>query len=962
MNNGRNMMNTIYNRKGIFAAAAALLLSAGCTQLEFMDPVDDDAIVFAASTEYENDAVDTRTEYSGQILGSTTKYERINWISGQDKVRVICNEATNVSDHKLDYTIGTVTTQSEKSQATVTGASGVFKWNNSVTDHYFYALYPSPDMTGAPSGMVFSVADQKATVKGSIPATQTGEWVASSRTYKPNMNYAYMYAAKVQSKGSNPTSESTHVTLEFKPLVTAMEFSLVADSHFPANLPLTKVEITSGTTNLAGNFTAKLDATTSTGLSGNPSVTGGTKTLTINLPSVVLSTTDPTTFTFLALPVQQKDLTLSLTFTDGTRSLLLATDAGNITVGARKKLYIRSLGVKPDAVYHLSVTGPEAHETLDSDGSDTGHYTVISYVEYKMGSSIVTEAVPWTAEFSVDGGKSWNTNPSGWTVPNPSGNGSLTGEERSAKADANTTQSTKKWEGSKDSVASSSTDAVDLSYRNYKGELQTKRSTANCYIVSAPGWYKIPLVYGNAITNDITITKSYSNNNSNAYSLKNFLRHDGQAIKGPWIPRNDESTTSDDITVDGAILCWQDNNAISTSDTNKPFVDGDYLYFRVRSGDQYLKQGNAVIAATSGGTVVWSWHIWIMEPQKLKVMQLGSHYMLNMNLGWSDAETTIPERTLMIKVTQNTSNEEGNTEIVQNAGDVFGGNVFYQFGRKDPMGGADGHYNPLVTSGSKNYTKQNVHFEWTKKDATDSRWYKVAGNDWIRYGSLNTPARVEKNGVKTLDTYSWNTKLIDAIKNPNVFYYTSKSYNVENGISDYEYQYVPARWVAQQGYVSVSTDHKQFWGSDFYDGTWHNKRYDNLWNADATFNSDVTIAKTVYDPSPAGFKVACKAAFDELKNLDITDLGWGYAVKTTDGQRMTFPRIALRNMDGELRDQSYSGENEVFIWAGLLLPYIDDSAHYQSGCYLQWNSMEGIRTDVRKGPLSYGMSVRPEVE
>ena len=219
-------MNTIYNKIGILAAASALLLSAGCMQLELNDPAMDENIVFGASTEYENDAVETRTEYSGQILGSTTKYERINWIPGQDKVRVVCNEANGVSSHWLDYNIGSVSAQSEKSTATVTSASGESsKWDG-ANAHYFYALYPSPAQNGAPSGASIAAATgHKATVQGSIPAIQTGEWVASTRTFKPNMNYACMYAAKQQSNTNPPAT--ANVTLEFKPLVTAMSFRLL---------------------------------------------------------------------------------------------------------------------------------------------------------------------------------------------------------------------------------------------------------------------------------------------------------------------------------------------------------------------------------------------------------------------------------------------------------------------------------------------------------------------------------------------------------------------------------------------------------------------------------------------------------------------------------------------------------------------------------------------------------------
>ena len=79
---------------------------------------------------------------------------------------------------------------------------------------------------------------------------------------------------------------------------------------------------------------------------------------------------------------------------------------------------------------------------------------------------------------------------------------------------------------------------------------------------------------------------------------------------------------------------------------------------------------------------------------------------------------------------------------------------------------------------------------------------------------------------------------------------------------------------------------------------------------------------------------------------------------------MTFPRVALRDLDGDLRDDDYSGENEVFIWTASLHPYAS-SAYTDSGDYLQWNGFGGDITPevhVQLGPEAYAMSVRPIVD
>ena len=46
-----------------------------------------------------------------------------------------------------------------------------------------------------------------------------------------------------------------------------------------------------------------------------------------------------------------------------------------------------------------------------------------------------------------------------------------------------------------------------------------QRSTANSYIISAPGFYSIPLVYGNAIKDGNDNPASYQTTNSGKYIL-----------------------------------------------------------------------------------------------------------------------------------------------------------------------------------------------------------------------------------------------------------------------------------------------------------------------------------------------------------------------------------------------------------------------------------------------------------
>ena len=70
------------------------------------------------------------------------------------------------------------------------------------------------------------------------------------------MRYAYMYAA-----AKVTPSQAASVSLPFKPLITAFEFTLKSNPDFPVGSNLTKVELTAAT-NLSGSFTATLGTVT----------------------------------------------------------------------------------------------------------------------------------------------------------------------------------------------------------------------------------------------------------------------------------------------------------------------------------------------------------------------------------------------------------------------------------------------------------------------------------------------------------------------------------------------------------------------------------------------------------------------------------------------------------------------------------------------------------------------------
>ena len=238
---------------------------------------------------------------------------------------------------------------------------------------------------------------------------------------------------------------------------------------------------------------------------------------------------------------------------------------------------------------------------------------------------------------------------------------------------------------------------VDLSMVHNDGTPRAARSTANCYLVHAPGTYKVPLVYGNAIKNGNTNTLAYlSNTASNSYKLQNLVNHADENITDPWLKNHGAAP-------DGAALVWQDVNGLIASVD----IDGDFLTFTVDENN--IAEGNAVIAATMGGSVVWSWHIWV-TPETLAnttLISTGSHdyTVAPVNVGQVNTilatgtvyagskcrvRATMNGMTIEFEVTQPDYNDW--TSVIPYP------SPYYQWGRKDAMMPAIGAYDEMGAS------------------------------------------------------------------------------------------------------------------------------------------------------------------------------------------------------------------------------------------------------------------------
>ena len=265
--------------------------------------------------------------------------------------------------------------------------------------------------------------------------------------------------------------------------------------------------------------------------------------------------------------------------------------------------------------------------------------------------------------------------------------------------------------------AASPVSNVDLSMVDNAGNPRGTRTTANCYLVHAAGTYKIPLVYGNAIKNgnEKSTSSFYTTETSN--TIQRLVNHNDEGITTPWIKNQIGACPN------GAKLVWEDVKG-AISNVGIDTSDNGYLTFTVDKNN--IAEGNAVVAATLDGVIVWSWHIW-MTPETLSdfgTVDTGSHIynVASVNVGQVTGKIRANGKLYAGDLCEVKATANGVTMSFQVAAKdyAYGGSTYYnpspyyQWGRKDamyPCIGAydsDGNYINNYTSGSTVITDGSV--------------------------------------------------------------------------------------------------------------------------------------------------------------------------------------------------------------------------------------------------------------
>ena len=354
--------------------------------------------------------------------------------------------------------------------------------------------------------------------------------------------------------------------------------------------------------------------------------------------------------------------------------------------------------------YELTVTPPAAAKY---NATWTGYYTIQSY--RKDPATNVLQKVPWkVVGYSMDNGLTWSANKPAWltglTKENGEGSTAPSGETGQAtlKPDMGDKLAPRNNALKAATAKGSAGNYYDLSTHDYEGNT-TLRNTANCYLISAPGYYKIPLVYGNAIKNGSNNPSSYQTSVSGTYVLQHFKDHANQDITDPWIEKTNGGANNG---VNDAKVVWADEAELVRFGATKIVRDASnnaFVQFEVPADK--IKNGNAVIAVTKNNVVVWSWHLWFAPQDVLNTVTCtnfqGYEYKFTQEmLGWKytvwKSTTYSAPRSVKVKVRQTkgqispATRTEAVLTITQNNGAQREGyNTFYEFGRKDALPGTN---------------------------------------------------------------------------------------------------------------------------------------------------------------------------------------------------------------------------------------------------------------------------------
>ena len=509
-------------------------------------------------------------------------------------------------------------------------------------------------------------------------------------------------------------------SLDFRHALTGIRFAV--GQNLSWNKTIDKVELRNVLLKskyvLSKQFNGTGAAWDHTGYSmrGNASLSGVSVSTSQN-PNVTIMGKDGDNNTFYMIPQQLTGfVTAYVHCTDGTE--ITVPLKGEWKAGTTRTYKLSQ--TNSSWTYTLTATDPSAAAydatTTDDYGITSYRTDPVTHVQQAVAWKVVGYDADGDGTFSMAEKPAWLT-----SLSKTEGDGGTAADQGTATLTKDVTDLlAKRNKELKEATALGSASApYDLSTKGGS----VNRSTANSYVISAPGVYRIPLVYGNAIENGNDNPSSYRTSNTGTYILSNFQDHEGHAITDPWIEKTNSGANAG---VDGAEIVWADAADLvhlsSTPIKHEGANNDAFLEFEVKASD--IQSGNAVVAVKKNSTTVWSWHLWFAPKYALDKIKVTNHqnvdyYFTKETLGWKPTQwsgsTYSRARTVKVKVEQtvanNSTKQTAVINITQNPGSVkTGASTFYQFGRKDAFPGvatADIKQGSITKNAGNNMSIQN---------------------------------------------------------------------------------------------------------------------------------------------------------------------------------------------------------------------------------------------------------------
>ena len=687
-------------------------------------------------------------------------------------------------------------------------------WSWSEPYARFYAVYPQ--VTTSYSKLTLSPASNTSTPYVNIevePGVQNQKDLMTACSGTTPIHYATL--------GTAPA-----VPLQFQHAMTAIRFKI--GDRLSGTHKITKIEIVGAKSK--GKFTLPSSVQATTGTSFNSAWSDVSTPATFTLDGISVNTSghvnetivgkDDDNFTFYMIPqTLSSDVKVKVYFDNQASPAIVAPFAGTWKAGTTKTY---ALSQSANNLKYTFEATPNPTEAANTEGATTS-YQITSYVDDdKQHRPVKWKVVSYDAD--GDGTFSMSEKPDWLTIPNEGRTttqdveqytATFNANQRDVLADFNNAMKTADPVTNHNLANATGADAIE--------------NTANCYVISAPGTYRIPLVYGNAIEGGTTNPSAYTSTAPATHLpkpgggyypedliLHTFVDHNDDPITSPYI---NIQNASDQAT--RAKVIWEDCQDIVTA----PAVTGSgadsYLTFTIKK--ENLQNGNAVVAVTNaaGNKVMWSWHLWFTPKSSLKKIAVtsdGSEYkFMTDNLGWKYTKWTGGlKREVVVKIEQQAETGEKKTATItlkqapgNNVREGYGS--LYQWGRKDPMPG-------INTTGF----------------AFDNNYVEIPGDKG------DEPANVTKMKTRSIG---------HGIQNPGIMLP-----KVGGGKLSWQYQQIINMWSANNNKL---------------DGSIRNN------------------VKTIYDPSPVGFKVPDAHAF---MGFSTTGAVWsnGYTFKVDNDKEIYF--------------------------------------------------------------------------